>query len=481
MDDFWKISRRDVLAASLALGVARRPCEGQMTPAELQESLAKAPPFSPSEGPNKPMGAGKGIHPGRVAWVHNPEVARWDGVTERMTVTKATGEWWDDENCDPALVDRMISTALQGLTGEKSDKRAWDALFRHFNGVRKLGDAGYKPGEKIAIKFNFNNDRPNRQGWTWPSGRGMPSPQVILAVLRQLVEVAGVPGRDITIYDAADGRFISDPVYQRIRSQKDREHQDIVCMVNPKTVGYGPGRTAAVPDKTSPLRFSVAQAGVACPPRAVVEAKYRMNCALLRPHNRAGVTLTAKNNFGSIYWEDAGPREMPADSNKKDYWGPRPIHQFVTKTHPTGTYSAFVDLIGFQHFGGKDLLYLIDGLYGAEECETNVMRFESFGDHWTSSIFMSQDPVAIDSVGLDFLRAEPRARHVRGNVDNYLHEAALAFDPPSGVVYDPEQDGRRLESLGAHEHWNNPKEKKYSRNLGKSEGIELVALSARKA
>ena len=33
-------------------------------------------------------------------------------------------------------------------------------------------------------------------------------------------------------------------------------------------------------------------------------------------------------------------------------------------------------------------------------------------------------------------------------------------------------------SLGVHEHWNNAQEKKYSRNLGKQKGIDLLALSA---
>ena len=104
------------------------------------------------------------------------------------------------------------------------------------------------------------------------------------------------------------------------------------------------------------------------------------------------------------------------------------------------------------------------------------MRFQSFDDGWVSSLFMSQDPVAIDSVGLDFLRNEPKATQVRGNPDNYLHEAALANKPPSGTVYDPEHDGKPLDSLGVHEHWNNPAAKQYSRNLGKAEGIELVSL-----
>jgi hypothetical protein len=63
-----------------------------------------------------------------------------------------------------------------------------------------------------------------------------------------------------------------------------------------------------------------------------------------------------------------------------------------------------------------------------------------------------------------------------GTADNYLHEAAQADNPPSGTVYDPENDGIPLESLGVHEHWNNPTDKQYSRNLGTGEGIELIKI-----
>ena len=58
--------------------------------------------------------------------------------------------------------------------------------------------------------------------------------------------------------------------------------------------------------------------------------------------------------------------------------------------------------------------------------------------------------------------------------DDYLTEAAMADEPPSGTFYDPDGDGVRLESLGVHEHWNNPLDKKYSRNLGAGKGIELT-------
>ena len=95
---------------------------------------------------------------------------------------------------------------------------------------------------------------------------------------------------------------------------------------------------------------------------------------------------------------------------------------------------------------------------------------DPFNNDWPSSIFVSQDPVAIDSVGLDFMHAE---WVLRDNADNYLHEAALVPSPPSGTTYRP--DGVALtESPGVHEHWNNRTNKQYSRNLGMGNGIELV-------
>ena len=41
-------------------------------------------------------------------------------------------------------------------------------------------------------------------------------------------------------------------------------------------------------------------------------------------------------------------------------------------------------------------------------------------------------------------------------------------------MYNPNRDREPAESLGVHEHWNNPRDKQYSRNLGKNKGIELV-------
>jgi hypothetical protein len=65
----------------------------------------------------------------------------------------------------------------------------------------------------------------------------------------------------------------------------------------------------------------------------------------------------------------------------------------------------------------------------------------------------------------------------RSGFDPYWHEAALANDPPSGTYYDPDHATAtmHLPRLVAREHWNNPLERKYSRNLGTGDGIELVS------
>ena len=57
-------------------------------------------------------------------------------------------------------------------------------------------------------------------------------------------------------------------------------------------------------------------------------------------------------------------------------------------------------------------------------------------------------------------------------MENYLHESALRDRPPSGTVYGDGEGGKAV-SLGAHEHWNNPREKLYSGNRKPGQGIEL--------
>ncbi len=120
------------------------------------------------------------------------------------------------------------------------------------------------------------------------------------------------------------------------------------------------------------------------------------------------------------------------------------MHDSVTTTaRPMGSANPLVDLMGHKDLGGKTMLYLVDGLYTTPQQNDVPARWQSppFANLWPASLFVSQDPVAIESVCLDFFAAEKSADRVVGAADNYLHEAALAQKPPSGVRYDPAGSG----------------------------------------
>jgi len=55
-----------------------------------------------------------------------------------------------------------------------------------------------------------------------------------------------------------------------------------------------------------------------------------------------------------------------------------------------------------------------------------------------------------------------------------LHQAADSALWPEGIIYDPDDDGIIISSLGVHEHWNDSLNKQYTRNLGTGDGIELI-------
>ena len=73
-----------------------------------------------------------------------------------------------------------------------------------------------------------------------------------------------------------------------------------------------------------------------------------------------------------------------------------------------GHYRGIVDLMGHPALGGKTLLCLVDGLFGGYFWDSHPQKWKMapFNTNWPSSLFVSQDPVAIDSVCYDFLLNE---------------------------------------------------------------------------
>ncbi len=410
----------------------------------------RAAAFAPSEAVNAPMGTAFGVKPGRVTWVYEPAATTWDGKTN-------SPGWWADANTHSDVVAKMMSSAILATGADATPRDAWQKLFADFNQRHGKGAVGYKAGEKIAIKLNLNQSRSHGDG----ANASYIAPQLVLALLGQLVREAGVAPADITCYDAS--RCVPSTIFDSCSKAFPGVH-----FVD--SVG-GDGRERYVVDKTKPLYL-----GDSDPyyfPTCVTQAAYLINVAGLKGHTLAGMTVCAKNHLGSVFHADGSSAA-------------RDLHESITarpgrgRPQAMGDYNGLVDLNGHAQTGGKTLLYVVDALYATQHNEYRLdpsCRWQSppFNGRWTSSLFVSQDGVAIDSVALDFLRSEPTlADIVTGPaVDNYLHAMA---QPPAKIAYDPEKDGHPLTSLGVHEHWNNATEKKYSRNLGRGAGIELVSL-----
>jgi hypothetical protein len=289
------------------------------------------------------------------------------------------------------------------------------------------------------------------------------SPQMILALLRQLVHEAGVQPRDIAVGDPL-GLFPNQYygyLHCEFPNVRYLDHDGGNATYPRTRVQY-----SSIPFYWSSRPTGTAQDYVPVP---YAEAKYLINMANLKSHSGAGVTLCGKNHYGSLI-------RKPPDKGYYD------MHVSLPGgVQGSGHYRALVDLMGYVHTGGKTLLYLIDGLYpGVHPIEHTPRKWltHPFNGQWASSLLASQDPVAIDSVAFDFLWAEWNDYPRMSGADDYLHEAALADHPPSGTFYDPDHAAKvtRLASLGVHEHWNNAQEKQYSKNLGKGEGIELVSV-----
>jgi uncharacterized protein (DUF362 family) len=438
-------------------------------------SVAADSLFVPIDSPNSPMGTAKGIFPGRVVWMWDSSATSWNG---------RTGNWWDDQYTNPVVADSMLSKSLRALTGTSSDKEAWDALFKYFNERHGKGAVGYQPGEKIAVKINLvQSSNPSSFGGI--GNACFVPPQVAVALLRQLVDVVGVKDGHITIYDT--DRYVPDPVYAKCKNAYPGVH--FMGWVNSN------GREKYVRDTTQihwseKLTMEINGGHPAYLPTTVTQAAYLINLADFKAHRYMGVTFCSKNHFGTLSADGNDGKEYQNAPHAAGIHFYSAVHdifiqgspEWTFKGRPMGSYNTIVDLMGHKDLGAKTLLYMVEALYGVpyEGCpvgSSSKWLSAPFNNDWTSSLFLSQDNVAIESVCLDFFRTEqavnPNYTNTYGSVDNYLHEAAQADKPPSGTVYCPSGDGVRLQSLGVHEHWNNSTDKQYSRNLKTGTGIEL--------
>ena len=376
--------------------------------------------------PKAPIGTPQGVNPGRVVWIWNPDA----------TESNLNGYWWKTENNNQMVIDQMFSLGVQGLTGSEDDYTAWDSLFKYFNQVHGYDEVGYRTGEKIAIKVNLNNCWDYYiDPYTAKDNDRDASPYVLKALLRQLVSTVGISQEDITVYDAS--RPMANWFYNRVYYET---YPAIPLVPEFPDINYVDANGGAqgrqkVEASTERIYFADGTGLYRTLPTCVVDSKYIINMPLLKRHplnNGNGVTLSGKNMFGT--WIEPVAK----------------IHSYHESGHILGNPAPQTDLLAHAHIGGKTLLYVGDGTYATLVDHSNIGKSQMypFNNDWTNSLFLSQDPVAIDSVMYDFLHAE--GTNPSEGSQNYLHQAA---DPPSGI-YDPENDGIYLsDSLGVHEHW----------------------------
>lgn len=377
--------------------------------------------------PNKPLGRSSGDYPGRVAWVHSSGVADWDG---------RTGLWVEDRWNNQELADKMIAETVMALTGKSDAGKGWKALFTNFNKKSGKGNRSYKPGEKIAVKLNMNNAITHHDTIELNS-----SPFVTLALVRSLVNDGGVRQKDLIICEPS--RAITDSIYNKIH----REFPEVVFIDN--IGGEGREKCEYYPEM---ITYSVDNGKMARGlAKCIVDADYLINSALLKTHSGPGVTLTAKNWYGatdiSLLWRQNAHNNISQD-----------------KRHGKPGYKTFVDFIAHPHMGRKCMLFLIDGTYGSRDVNgapAPKWQKEPFNGEWACSIIASQDALAADAVAMDVIIGEWPEFESLNYCDEYLREAAMIPDTPSGTVY--VREGKPIDTpLGIMEHWNNRAERKYT-------------------
>lgn len=454
---FMAQSRTVLAGVAIAAAVTLALVSQLSKPAEIRANLT-----STLEGPNLPMGTGTGIHPGRVAWIHNT------AATDETCKNSSGDYWYQDDNTNQTVVEQMLSDGLKRLTGEASDAAAWDALFRYYNQQHGKGDIGYKGGEKFVIKTNFNG---LNNGWRNDPNINT-SPQVCLAILRQLIEVVGVAQADIHIGDTNVG--MNTVTYNKLHA----------VYPNVKYWGNGQGMTA-VTASAKPLIFASDGSYSDKVPQTFVDAAYMINVPVFKKHHRAGISIACKNHFGTLGAFTGGAAHLHPSLPATEGGG-------EVNNGSYGVYRCFVDFMGHEQLGGKTLLILVDGLWSSVNWGHPAVKWAMtpFNNDWPNSLFLSQDQVAVESVCFDFLYKEFDEDHPTegapatdskgpfphfAGTDDYLHQAADSRNWPAGLTYDPNNDGVPMPaSIGTHEHWNNDKDKKYSRNLGLKTGIELA-------
>jgi hypothetical protein len=250
--------------------------------------------FTPSDGPNQPIGRARGINPGRGAWSYDLSACNWDGTSKY---------WFSPAFNDQTKITKLLNNVICSVAGQSSISNAWDALFRDKNGGPS--SHSYVKGEKITVKLNLNN------GGKY-SNQIDASPQAVYALLDGLVNQFGANQTDITLCDPdREGQCAVVSDYCRT-AFPDVNYDRNLGGFTPRAFAY----SAPGPTETSLATV-------------VVKTKYLVTMAILKRHcspattyhdgtdktdcGNASVTMIFKSNWGIIGNQRASQHDLLHD------------------------------------------------------------------------------------------------------------------------------------------------------------------------
>jgi len=267
---------------------------------------------------------------------------------------------------DTEKLDDMLAVGLQRFTGQGNLRQAWLAVL-----------SNYIDGDRIAIKPNFNFAE---HGGEFT----ITSPSLINSVVSQLVESLNVKPELIFIYDVCR-KIPTELVRDRIDYPVNFiERIDSDSIIGKARIRLNYGLATADVNAEIKMRENIVDndgVPIKCYlPQVITQAQHLINMPLLTNHIFIANSGSLKNHYGTVRF-----------SNYSDT--PSALHGSVMA-------KSIVDINRHPQIRHKTKLIIGDGLFGVYDRGEGQgkKKWRFFGKDFPKSIFLSRDPVAIDSV-----------------------------------------------------------------------------------
>lgn len=276
-----------------------------------------------------------------------------------------------------AVVQIMMDTSIQRITGQSTVGAAWLSLF-----------AGITQASIICIKVNCINSALSSH------------PQVVTAITNGLAQmnVGGLSFRRNNII-----------IWDRTNAELTGARYTIYTGTDPNTVRcFGTNQTGIGYDTTRPLTIQRDSGTISVNPSRIMTSlsDFMINVACLKDHGAPAMTFCLKNHFGSV-----SPVPCSAGDGNNSPEIPslnQQIRDVLTK---------------------QEKIFIVDGLYGiynggpggSPQSWNRTFPPKNTPD----SIFMSRDPVAIDYQDEQIINAERVGQGMAAKYARHIRDAAI--------------------------------------------------------